>query len=199
MSDNGHAGAPLKAGARSKAGRFDQMSIALHWLTLTLVAAQVTTAWLAGLVGGGAAAILLTTHRSVGVVTWLVVAGRLLWRHSSADIPPFPATMPRLQQRVATLNEYALYALLLLQPVTGLGATLFHGRPFSLFVWQAPALFEQSKPAFHTLHVIHELGAWALLAVIGLHAGAALFHGLVLRDGVLQRMLPWTAPGPDRA
>jgi cytochrome b561 len=29
-----------------------------------------------------------------------------------------------------------------------------------------------------------------LLALISLHAGAALFHGLVLRDGVLQRMLP---------
>jgi hypothetical protein len=28
------------------------------------------------------------------------------------------------------------------------------------------------------------------LPLIGLHAGAALFHGLVLRDGVLQRMLP---------
>ena len=36
----------------------------------------------------------------------------------------------------------------------------------------------------------HEIGAKALLALIGLHAGAALFHGLVLRDGVLQRMLP---------
>lgn len=38
---------------------------------------------------------------------------------------------------------------------------------------------------------LHEIGAWALLALIGLHA-AALLHGLLLRDGVLQRMLPWT-------
>jgi cytochrome b561 len=28
------------------------------------------------------------------------------------------------------------------------------------------------------------------MALIGLHAGAALFHRLVLRDSVLQRMLP---------
>ena len=39
----------------------------------------------------------------------------------------------------------------------------------------------------------HELGGKALLTLIGLHAGAALFHRLVLRDGVLQRMLPWTS------
>jgi cytochrome b561 len=38
----------------------------------------------------------------------------------------------------------------------------------------------------------HEFGAKALVVLIGLHAGAALFHGLVLRDVVLQRMLPWT-------
>jgi cytochrome b561 len=30
-----------------------------------------------------------------------------------------------------------------------------------------------------------------LLTLVGLHAAAALFHGLILRDGVLQRMLPW--------
>ena len=36
----------------------------------------------------------------------------------------------------------------------------------------------------------HAIGAKALMALIGLHAGAALFHRLVLRDGVLQRMLP---------
>jgi len=29
-----------------------------------------------------------------------------------------------------------------------------------------------------------------LMILIGLHVGAALFHRLVLRDGVLQRMLP---------
>jgi cytochrome b561 len=40
------------------------------------------------------------------------------------------------------------------------------------------------------LEQVHETGAWLLLALIGLHAGAALFHALVLRDRVLQRMLP---------
>jgi cytochrome b561 len=40
---------------------------------------------------------------------------------------------------------------------------------------------------------VHEFGAKALLALVGLHAGAALFHRLVLRDGVLQRMSPRTS------
>jgi cytochrome b561 len=40
----------------------------------------------------------------------------------------------------------------------------------------------------------HEFGAKALIALIGLHAAAALFHQFVLRDDVLQRMLPGTSP-----
>jgi len=39
----------------------------------------------------------------------------------------------------------------------------------------------------------HQYGANALLALIGLHAGPALSYRLILRDGVLHRMLPWGA------
>ena len=64
---------------------------------------------------------------------------------------------------------------------------------FELFIWQVPALLEPN-PAIRGLFVAaHGFGAKALLALISLHAGAALFHRLVLRDGVLQRMLPWTS------
>jgi hypothetical protein len=80
--------------------------------------------------------------------------------------------------------------LLLGQPITGLGDVVFHGRPFTLFIWQVPALFVPDAAIRSLFREAHELGAKALLALIGLHAGAALFHGLVLRDGVLQQMLP---------
>jgi superoxide oxidase len=53
-----------------------------------------------------------------------------------------------------------------------------------------PALLTPDPAIRGLFQEAHELGAKALLALIGLHAGAALFHGLVLRDGVLQRMLP---------
>jgi len=179
----------------SKAGRFDQAAIALHWLTLLLVVGQLTTAWLLILADDDAIAIsdLLIIHRSMGLVTWCVVLGRLIWRVRFAYKPPFPETMSKPQQMAATLNEYGLYALLLLQPLTGLGDTLFRGRAFTLAIWRVPALLHADRPVFHTLHALHEWGAVALLALIGLHAAAALLHGMVLRDGVLQRMLPWTA------
>jgi len=146
---------------QSKAGRFDQISIALHWLTLALVAAQFATAWLLDLVGE--LQQLLIVHRSIGILTWIVVAVRLIWRHAFAHLPPFPASMPKLQQRLAKLNEYGLYGLLLVQPLTGLGNTLLRGRPFALFVWRVPAWFAADKAISHLFQTLHELGAWRSL------------------------------------
>jgi cytochrome b561 len=176
---------------RSKAGRFDQISITFHWLSVALVTEQITTAWLldSAVV---APATLLTVHRSAGVLTWIVVATRLVWRHYFAYLPPFPASMPRVQQQIAKLNEHGLYGFLLLQPLSGLTMMLFRGRPFTLFFWQVPDLLDRAPTVSSFFWSVHEFGAWGLLALIGLHAAAALLHGLVLRDGVLQRMVPWT-------
>ena len=124
MSEDIFAEDRQDAKPKSKAGRFDQISIALHWLTVILVAMQFSTAWLANQRGADAA-MLLFVHRSTGTLTWAVVAMRFMWRHCSAHLPPFPPRMPKLQQQIAKLSEYALYGLLLVQPLTGLGNTLF--------------------------------------------------------------------------
>jgi cytochrome b561 len=138
---------------QSKAGRFDQISIAVHWLTLVLVATQFATAWLLDLVGE--LQQLLFVHRSIGILTWIVVVLRLIWRHAFAHLPPFPASMPKLQQRIAKLNEYALYGLLLMQPLTGLGNTLLHGRPFALFVWRVPESLTARRPRAASGRMLH--------------------------------------------
>jgi cytochrome b561 len=176
----------------ASSGRFDPTSIVLHWFTVLLVIGQFTTAWLHEAVdhGTGLSLEILATHRTMGVLTWTVVLARLIWRRRFAYLPPFPESMPKLQQWIAKANEYGLYVLLLVQPITGLGDAAFHGRPFTLFIWQVPLLLAPDAAIRSQFQEAHELGAKALLALIGLHAGAALFHGVVLRDGVLQRMLP---------
>ena len=178
--------------AAAGGGRFDPTSMILHWLTVLLIIGQFTTAWLHEAVGHGTGLglELLATHQTMGALTWTVGLARLVWRRRFAYLPPFPESMSKLQQWIAKANEYGLYALLLVQPITGLGDVVFHGRPFTLFIWQVPALLTPDAAIRSLFQEAHELGAKALLALIGLHAGAALFHGLVLRDGVLQRMLP---------
>lgn len=179
--------------ARFRRGRFDLITITFHWLTVILVTALFAIAWsLHSVEDAASAEQLLMWHRTLGVTVWVLTIARLTWRRTGAWLPPFPPTMPTLQQWVAKASEYALYALLIAQPVTGMAQTLTRGRPFPLVGIEVPALMAKDKALTHLLHDIHEQSANALLLVIGLHAFAGLLHGLVLRDGVLQAMFPWT-------
>ena len=99
--------------------------------------AQFATAWLVSQ-GDYGTPLLLIVHRSMGVVTWIVVMVRLAWRHVFAHLPPFPAGMSKLNQRAAKLNEYGLYALLVIEPLAeGSAMRCFEGKPFALAsAWQ---------------------------------------------------------------
>jgi len=108
--------------SKGEGRRFDQTTILLHWLTVLLIAIQFTSAWLRGAVHHEVilAAAILTIHRTAGMLTWLIGLMRLVWRRRFAYLPPFPESMPKLQQTMAKANEFGLYALLFLQPITGL-------------------------------------------------------------------------------
>ena len=127
--------------------RFDILTIGLHWATVTLIAGMFASAWLLLASDREHAAMLLTVHRSLGVVTWVVAIIRLWWRLSCAYLPPFPQNMPKMQQRLAKASEYGLYALLLLQPLTGLAQSLARGRHFMLFAWRVPSVMAGDKAA----------------------------------------------------
>jgi cytochrome b561 len=95
-----------------------------------------------------------------------------------------------LQRRIARANEAVLYLVLIAQPVTGILQTVARGKAFDLAGATVPRLMARDKALMHLFHDIHETTATVLLVLIGLHVGAALFHGIVLRDGVLSTMLP---------
>jgi cytochrome b561 len=176
--------------------RFDAVTIALHWTTVALIVAMFASGWGMGLAGDRAQEeTLLYLHRSLGVLTWITALCRILWRLAFAFLPPFPLAMPKIQQRAARLSEYGLYALLLIQPLTGMAHSLARGRPFPVLAWRAPAVMARDKALAHLFHDTHELGAWILLGLIALHIAAALFHRFVARDEVFGSMAPWK-PSP---
>jgi cytochrome b561 len=174
-------------------GRYDRLTIAIHWTTLLLIAALFATAWLRAAAESGAQAeLLLATHRSIGLLLWLLTALRLVWRWTAASHPPLPDSMKRPQRLAARGVEYALYSMLALQPLTGLAHSLLRGKPFGLLIGTMPALLPRDRDLSHRFHDLHAAGAWLFLALIGLHAAAALFHHFALKDGILRSILPWT-------
>jgi superoxide oxidase len=133
-------------GATLESERFEHIGIALHWITALLIIVMFATAWSREAVDHDThlASALMTVHRTTGVVTWMVEWARLVWRYYFACLPPFLEGMPKLQQWVAKANECGLYALLLVQLLSGLGNVLLRGRSFSSFIWEMPEAIRPS-------------------------------------------------------
>jgi superoxide oxidase len=176
----------------SQDDRFDRTSIILHWVTVLLITVQFGSIWARETIShqSGLAALLLSLHRAMGLLTWAVVAARLIWRRYFAHVPDFPTNMPIVQQLVAKANEHSLYIMLLAVPATGLARALLRGRPLDLLIWQVPALLNPHPAMQSVFAEAHQAAATVLMILIGLHVGAALFHHAILRDDVLQRMTP---------
>ena len=192
MRQHGRRGEGREGGAR-----FDRTTIALHWLALLLIALLFGTAWTRSFAEDAASADgLLALHRTAGVLLWVLTLARIGWRLTGGARVRLDLRLPRAQRVAARATEYCLLALLVVQPILGLAHSLSRGRAFDLLVLTVPPLLPLNRAASHRLHALHEQAAWLLLALIGIHAAAALFHRFVIGDRVLQSMLPWRSEPP---
>jgi cytochrome b561 len=173
--------------------RYGATARALHWLTVLLVftmfALGITMVYL---LPDGAAALshrLYNTHESLGVVVLVAMLARLAWRwrHPPA---PLPDEVPRLFHLAGHANHVLLYVMLLAQPIIGLLADSAEG---IRVVWfeavPLPLLIGKHEALADILSAAHWYGAVLIALLIGAHIGGALFHAVIRRDGVLQRML----------
>jgi cytochrome b561 len=182
---------PARERAEAAPRHFDPIIRAAHWLTLLLLIAAFGLAFAHEHAGSRAAATaLLQLHRSFGLTLWPVTLFRLAWRQISR-FPPWPIDMPDWMRAAARGSEYLLYALLLLLPLLGLLQTNAHGDRVDLFLLgELPPLIGRDRALARQLLAAHEAVALLLLAVIGVHAAAALFHHFIRRDDTLNAMLP---------
>jgi superoxide oxidase len=171
--------------------RHQTLTIALHWITALLVLTQIALAILHGQASDAEMRhAVLAAHRSLGVVIWYLVIGRLAWRLLGMRLVAFPANMPRWHQWGARFSERVLYGLLLAQPLSGMAADVLRGRPFNLFGIQVSPLIAPDKVWAAAAEGLHTLGAYSLVALVLVHAGAAILHRVIADDGVLDSMLP---------
>jgi cytochrome b561 len=196
----------MRAVGNSKRGVFDLATRLMHWLTAGLMLTVFVLAFSIDLATSRAAhTALLQLHRSVGLTVWLLTLFRFVWRHF-AKYPDWPSDMSQTMRVAAMASEYALYALLLAQPILGILQTNAHGDHVNLFfIGQLPALIEKNQSLAHQLLTAHQAVGFSLLGLIALHVSAALFHHFWRRDDTLTSMLPaaaaWRAPrlGDDQA
>ena len=170
--------------------RFALPSRILHWLMAPMVIAQL-------LIGVTMIAslsyypLLLAIHRPLGVLILVFAVVRLVNRLTHR-LPPFPATMSRAERRIASWSEYLLYALLLVQPLIGWAMLSAARFPVTLLgPLRLPGIAPHDIDIYAVLRECHSVFAFLLFATFTAHMCAVLFHTLVLRDRLIDRMAVW--------
>ncbi len=170
---------------------------AFHWLTAILV----LVAFIYG-PGGSEQRVYASSrdfdrhlHETLGMSVFVLAVLRLMWR-SVATLPE-PPQLPRWMDLISKVVQWSLYALLFAVPLTAIVGAWLEGHAIAFLggFAIAPVL-----PLSHdTGASIAELHTWlgdAILWLAGAHAVAALYHHVVLKDGVLASMLPHWLPLP---
>lgn len=175
------------------AAKYTRIAILLHWLLAPLLLALIALGlYMTDLPRNTPArGAYFNLHKSLGLVAFTLVALRAVWR-LRLGAPLAPAAMTVWQRRAAALNHAALYACMVLMPISGyLGSSFgkfgvkFFGLTLPHWGWEDGRL---QKIFVETHHVV----AGVFIALILVHTGAALYH-LIRRDGVCGRIWPGRA------
>lgn len=176
------------------AERWPLAIVLLHWWMLLLIVTTMTMGWIAEEAAVSPDKIrLFVWHKSLGITVLLFWFIRLGWRLASAAPPELPG-QPGWQLRLAKVVHRLLYVLMGLMPLSGWVINSAADFPLKVF-WLVPlpALVGASETVQEVAEVIHAGSLWLLLALIGLHVSAALWHRFRQRDGTLSRM--WFGSG----
>jgi cytochrome b561 len=176
---------------RNDETRYGAVAQALHWLIATLVVVMFGLGWyMTDLPLGQEKFDLYQLHKSIGITILALAAARLLWRVFN-PAPPLPAGMRPWERTAARASHALLYLMLFAQPLIGFLQS--NAANFPVVWWGAirlPPLIGTEEGLAEILLEAHRWNSRLLLALVLVHAGAALRHHLVLKDEVLRRMLP---------
>jgi cytochrome b561 len=171
--------------------QFAFLSRILHWLMAALLVAMlfIGVSMVANL---GDYHRLLLLHRPLGILILILAAIRLLTRLFT-QAPALPPSMSQGERLVVKLSEFLLYALFIALPLVGWAMLSAGHFPIVMFgSVHLPPILPAKPELYAMLRETHTVLAYLLFLTFLAHLGAVLFHTLIVRDGILSRMVPWT-------
>ena len=170
--------------------QFTAFSRLLHWTMAAMVLTMlgIGVAMVASLADYH---VLVSIHRPLGIAILILVVVRFANRLLNPP-PPFPATMARAERLAATASEYLMYGLMFVLPLVGWGMLSAARYPVVMFgSVHLPFILPHDAMLYATLRRAHTILAYLLFLTFLAHFGTILFHTLIVRDGMLFRMMPW--------
>jgi cytochrome b561 len=170
----------------------------LHWIVAaTVLGLFAFGLWMTEVPPREERLYYIAIHASIGITLLAVMLVRIFWRAANVE-PEQPVGTPAWQRTAAWISHRLLYALTFATLIVGWllsGALKQPLEPKILGIVPVPQLLEAGSSYRRTLAEAHEWLAYALIALVAVHAAAALYHHYMLRDSVMRRMLSG-APQP---
>jgi cytochrome b561 len=128
-------------------------------------------------------------HKGIGFILLGLLLARLAWKLLNPS-PAAEAGTPHWQAALARLAHGAIYLLLLSIMLSGYLISTADGRPIDVFgLFEVPATIRGIESQEDVAGLVHKVLAWSLMALVALHALAALKHHFIDRDATLRKML----------
>lgn len=169
-----------------KPKRYHPLQAALHWSSAVLIVflLMMGTFYLKYLPNTAEKLIPLRVHLLIGLLVGLLTLARLV---SLSLLPQPRATASKGILPIAVFVRTGLYVAILGIVLSGIVMTLHKNFPETL-------QFGLDRPLphafWHSFRIAHAVFAYVLMALIGVHVTAALFHQFIRKDQLLSRMWP---------
>jgi cytochrome b561 len=169
--------------------RYGPVAMLLHWSMFLLIVVVGVLGLLHDSWSKQTQAFWINVHAILGLLLWCLLFARFSWRLAHAP-PALPEEAGAFSRRLSAPVHLMLYALLFVIPILGIVTFIWHGRVFDFGIFKIDFGVKSNRAVFHPTEDIHGYLAYALFALAGLHALAALWHHFIRRDGTLLRMWP---------
>ncbi|WP_373487955.1 cytochrome b [Blastomonas sp.] len=174
----------------SSRDRYSTASITLHWLMLLLLVAVFAAMELREFYpkGSDTRELFKSWHYTLGLTVFVLVWLRILAR--VLTLTPRPLHEPAWRSVPARAAHLALYAFMVVMPLAGWALLSAEGDSILFWGLSLPALIPANEVLGVQIKYLHQLGGDILFWLIAFHAAASLLHHYVLKDRLLNRMLP---------
>lgn len=164
----------------------------LHWtMALIIIGLIPVGISLDKVANGPTKDMLYDLHRSFGYLILLLAILRVIVKRIYGAPPP-ASVLTRFERIASVSVHHLLYLLMFLVPLLGWAAMSAYGGDWKVFgLFQPFPIFPKlAESSWKLMFSLHGLAGLITGALVLFHIAGGLMHGLIKRDGVLQRMLP---------
>ena len=159
-----------------------------HWLVAVLVIGLLPMGlFMSGMDNSPLKFEIFALHKSFGLLVFFLGLGRIVWRFVSPP-PDHLETHEHWEVTLASAAHFWLYVCIIGMPLSGWLMSNAAEFPVPFFGLQMPQLITKNEELGGLFGQTHEILAYTLLFVLGLHVAGALKHHMIDKDETLGRM-----------